>query len=294
MAAHKGLEKCVVALVENGADMGKVDSSIGWTPLHACVSTKQIETVKVLLAEIQKAKKPELINAHGTIHLQTPLMVALSIKDGLPFVKVLRSQGARVTETDMDGNSSLHVISKISAGEGLNDVLAAAEAEKKKDLATTENSLGLTPLDYARIAALKHWVSKATKPKYGYWKPKKAFKEKGENEEHPSMVFLRTLQKLATEGNLHRAATDPVRVRDTVERAITHSNAAIEKARKKAEQNKFQYNPYRDEEEDDYEDEDDNFGDFSMQVPDYNRYLEDHAPHEIHITYTSFKKPAQV
>ena len=32
----------MVALIENGADMAKVDSSIGWTPLHACVSTLSI------------------------------------------------------------------------------------------------------------------------------------------------------------------------------------------------------------------------------------------------------------
>eukprot|EP00026_Physarum_polycephalum_P000319 Phypoly_transcript_00319.p1 GENE.Phypoly_transcript_00319~~Phypoly_transcript_00319.p1 ORF type:complete len:1731 (-),score=444.64 Phypoly_transcript_00319:70-5262(-) len=300
LAAHKGFEKCLVALVENGADLSKVDSSIGWTPLHAAVSTtkctteQRIEIVKAVLAELKKAKKSELINARGTIHLQTPLMVALSIKDGLPLAKLLLEAGASVVETDMDGNTSLHVITKISANDGLEDVLKAAETLKKKELVTTENSLGLTPLDYARIAVLKHWLSKATTHKYKYWGHNKKQKAPEDKKEHPSMVFIRTLQKLASEGHLRRVATDPVSVRDMIERSIAHSNAAVEKARKKAEQNKFQYNPYRDDDEEDYEDEDDNFGDFSMSVPDYDKYLEDHAPHEIKLTNTAYEKPKQV
>jgi len=294
LAAHKGHTKSVIAIIENGGDLSKRDSSLGWSPLHACVSNPEhIETVKVLIDAIKKSKKPELINAPGLVHLQTPLMVSLCIEDGLPVAKLLLDAGASVLETDMDGNTSLHVISKLSAGAGLNDVLAAAEALKRKDLVTSENSLGLSPLDYARIALLKHALPEKGM-NFSYFHSHQKVQKKEKKPEHTSFVFARELQKLASEGHLHRVATDPVLVRDMIERSLVHSNAAVEKAKRKAEQNKFQWHPYRDEDDDDFEDQDDNIGDFNMQVPDYDKYLEDHAPHEIRITYTSYDKPAKL
>lgn len=43
MAAHKGKEKSLKALIEAGADIAKIDASLGWTPLHAAVSEKRIK-----------------------------------------------------------------------------------------------------------------------------------------------------------------------------------------------------------------------------------------------------------
>jgi hypothetical protein len=55
---------------------------------YSCDSLSEIDAVKLLLEYIKKAKKDELVDAHGTYHLQTPLMISLVLEESLPIAKI--------------------------------------------------------------------------------------------------------------------------------------------------------------------------------------------------------------
>jgi len=168
----------------------------------------------------------------------------------------------------MDGSTLLHVIAKEIANECLDLLLETMEKNKKIDIVAAENSVGLTPIDYART----HMISKV-KVDFSYY-----VKEKEDKVEKDVQKFYKKLCEYAQKHKLKRLATDPGKVRETIELAIKHSNESVVKARLKAEQRKLLWRPYRDYSgsEDESDDEHD------ITITDH------HAPNTITLKYTEY------
>jgi hypothetical protein len=99
-AVFKGDFNKVVALLKDHPDLVEKKDSLGQTPLMVAVNHNKLEIAELLLANGAN------VNARGP-HMQTPLLLAMSVYNHDKMVRLLLAKGADVNLEDEFSNSAV-------------------------------------------------------------------------------------------------------------------------------------------------------------------------------------------